>query len=205
MGSLSPKTRNSQVELYQSGDVDYLVATDAIGMGLNMDINEIYFSNLKKFDGKKTRRLNLIEISQIAGRAGRFKNDGIFGTTGECEVLNSDEIENIEKHNLPETKMIYWRNSNLNFKNPEKLISSLEQRPSNNNLIRTQDSLDESVLRHFLKLGSNNIIYHKNLELLWECCQIPDFEKKAYGQHISIIDKVFKYLSTRKREFRMII
>ena len=199
MGSLSPKTRNSQVELYQSGDVDYLVATDAIGMGLNMDINEIYFSNLKKFDGKKTRRLNLIEISQIAGRAGRFKNDGFFGTTGECEVLNSDEIENIEKHNLPETKMIYWRNSNLNFKSPEKLISSLEQRPFNSNLLRTQDSLDESVLRHFLKLGSNNIIYHKNLELLWECCQIPDFEKKAYGQHISIIDKVFKYLSTRKR------
>ena len=199
MGSLSPKTRNSQVELYQSGDVDYLVATDAIGMGLNMDINEIYFSNLKKFDGKKTRRLNIIEISQIAGRAGRFKNDGLFGTTGECEVLNSDEIENIEKHNLPETKMIYWRNSNLNFKNPEKLISSLERRPSNTNLIRAQDSLDESVLRHFLKLGSNNILYHKNLELLWECCQIPDFEKKAYGQHINIIDKVFKYLSTRKK------
>tara|TARA_B100001057_G_scaffold487487_1_gene570296 strand:- start:1139 stop:3607 length:2469 start_codon:yes stop_codon:yes gene_type:complete len=199
MGSLSPKTRNSQVELYQSGDVDYLIATDAIGMGLNMDINEIYFSNLKKFDGKKTRRLNLIEISQIAGRAGRFKNDGFFGTTGECEVLNSDEIENIEKHNLPEIKMIFWRNSNLNFKNPDKLISSLERRPSNVNLIRTQDSLDESVLRHFLKLGNNNIIYHKNLELLWECCQIPDFEKKAYGQHISIIDKVFKYLSTRKK------
>ena len=199
MGSLSPKTRNSQVELYQSGDVDYLVATDAIGMGLNMDINEIYFSNLKKFDGKKTRRLNLIEISQIAGRAGRFKNDGFFGTTGECEVLNSDEIENIEKHNLPETKMIYWRNANLIFKNPEKLISSLEQKPSSASLIRTQDSLDESVLRHFLKLGNNNIIYHKNLELLWECCQIPDFEKKAYGQHIAVIDKVFKYLSTRKK------
>ncbi len=199
MGSLSPKTRNSQVELYQSGDVDYLVATDAIGMGLNMDINEIYFSNLKKFDGKKTRRLNLIEISQIAGRAGRFKNDGFFGTTGDCEVLNSDEIENIEKHNLPETKMIYWRNSELNFENPNKLINSLEKRPVNKSLIRTQDSLDESVLRHFLKLGSNNILYHKNLELLWECCQIPDFEKKAYGQHINIIDKVFKYLSTRKK------
>ena len=199
MGSLSPKTRNSQVELYQSGDVDYLVATDAIGMGLNMDINEIYFSNLKKFDGRKTRRLNLIEISQIAGRAGRFKNDGFFGTTGECEVLNSDEIENIENHSLPETKMIYWRNSDLNFRSPEKLISSLEQRPFNNILLRAQDSLDESVLRHFLKLGNNNIIYHKNLELLWECCQIPDFEKKAYGQHVSIIDKVFKYLSTRKK------
>ena len=198
MGSLSPKTRNSQVGLYQSGDVDYLIATDAIGMGLNMDINEIYFSNLKKFDGKKTRRLNLIEMSQIAGRAGRYKNDGGFGTTGECETLNSDEIEKIENHQLPVTKTIYWRNSKLDFKNPENLIASLELRPSRKNLLRTNDSLDESVLRFFLKKGANNIIYHKNLELLWECCQIPDFEKKAYGQHINVIDKVFQFLSTRK-------
>ena len=200
MGSLSPKTRNSQVGLYQSGDVDYLIATDAIGMGLNMDINEIYFSNLKKFDGKKTRRLNLIEMSQIAGRAGRYKNDGGFGTTGDCESLNSDEIEKIEKHQLPETKTIYWRNSKLDFKSPDKLISSLELKPNQKNLLRTNDSLDESVLRFFLKKGSNNIIYHKNLELLWECCQIPDFEKKAYGQHINIIDKVFQFLTTRKNK-----
>ncbi len=199
MGSLSPKTRNSQVGLYQSGDVDYLIATDAIGMGLNMDINEIYFSNLKKFDGKKTRRLNLIEMSQIAGRAGRYKNDGSFGTTGDCETLNSDEIEKIEKHQLPNTRAIYWRNSKLNFDSPEKLISSLELRPSRKNLLRTNDSLDESVLRFFLKKGANNIIYHNNLELLWECCQIPDFEKKAYGQHINVVDKVFQFLSTRKK------
>ena len=199
MGSLSPKTRNSQVGLYQSGDVDYLIATDAIGMGLNMDINEIYFSSLKKFDGKKTRRLNLIEMSQIAGRAGRYKNDGGFGTTGDCETLNSDEIEKIEKHQLPDTKTIYWRNSNLDFENPEKLITSLELKPTQKNLLRTNDSLDESVLRFFLKKGANNILYHKNLELLWECCQIPDFEKKAYGQHINIVDKVFQFLSTRKK------
>ena len=199
MGSLSPKTRNSQVGLYQSGDVDYLIATDAIGMGLNMDINEIYFSNLKKFDGKKTRRLNLIEMSQIAGRAGRYKNDGGFGTTGDCETLNSDEIEKIEKHQLPDTKMIYWRNSKLDFSSPEKLISSLELKPEKRNLLRTNDSLDESVLRFFLKKGANNIIYHKNLELLWECCQIPDFEKKAYGQHINVVDKVFQFLTTRKK------
>ena len=199
MGSLSPKTRNSQVGLYQSGDVDYLIATDAIGMGLNMDIDEIYFSSLKKFDGKKTRRLNLIEMSQIAGRAGRYKNDGGFGTTGDCETLNSDEIEKIENHQLPNTKAIYWRNSKLNFENPEKLITSLELKPDRKNLLRANDSLDESVLRFFLKKGANNIIYHKNLELLWECCQIPDFEKKAYGQHINIIDKVFQFLSTRKR------
>ena len=199
MGSLSPKTRNSQVGLYQSGDVDYLIATDAIGMGLNMDINEIYFSSLKKFDGKKTRRLNLIEMSQIAGRAGRYKNDGGFGTTGDCETLNSDEIENIERHHLPDTKMIYWRNSKLDFQSPEKLILSLEKKPNRKNLLRTNDSLDESVLRFFLKKGSNNIIYHKNLDILWECCQIPDFEKKAYGQHINIVDRVFQFLTTRKR------
>ncbi|MDA7715125.1 helicase-related protein [Pelagibacteraceae bacterium] len=199
MGSLSPKTRNSQVGLYQSGDVDYLIATDAIGMGLNMDINEIYFSNLKKFDGKKTRRLNLIEMSQIAGRAGRYKNDGGFGTTGDSETLNSDEIEKIEKHQLPDTKTIYWRNSKLDFESPKKLITSLELKPVQKNLLRTNDSLDESVLRFFLKKGANNIIYHKNLELLWECCQIPDFEKKAYGQHINVIDKVFQFLSTRKK------
>jgi ATP-dependent RNA helicase SUPV3L1/SUV3 len=200
MGSLSPKTRNSQVGLYQSGDVDYLIATDAIGMGLNMDINEIYFSNLKKFDGKKTRRLNLIEMSQIAGRAGRYKNDGGFGTTGDCETLNSDEIEKIEKHQLPKTKMIYWRNSNLDFGSPETLIASLELKPKQKNLLRTNDSLDESVLRFFLKKGANNIIYHKNLDLLWECCQIPDFEKKAYGQHINTVDKVFQFLTTRKNK-----
>ena len=200
MGSLSPKTRNSQVGLYQSGDVDYLIATDAIGMGLNMDINEIYFSNLKKFDGKKTRRLNLIEMSQIAGRAGRYKNDGGFGTTGECETLNSDEIEKIEKHQLPETKTIYWRNSNLDFNSPENLISSLELKPKRKNLLRTSDSLDESVLRFFIKKGANNIIYHRNLEILWECCQIPDFEKKAYGQHINVVDKVFQFLTTRKEK-----
>ena len=205
MGSLSPKTRNSQVELYQSGDVDYLVATDAIGMGLNMDINEIYFSNLKKFDGKKIRRLNLVEISQIAGRAGRFKNDGSFGTTGECDNLNSDEIEKIENHNLPETKMLFWRNSNLNFENPDKLIASLELKPNKNNLIRSGESVDESVLRYLLKKGSENVLYSKNLELLWECCQIPDFEKKAYGKHIEVVDTVFKFLSLKKKKFLLII
>ena len=115
MGSLSPKTRNSQVGLYQSGDVDYLIATDAIGMGLNMDINEIYFSNLKKFDGKKTRRLNLIEMSQIAGRAGRYKNDGGFGTTGDCETLNSDEIEKGTKFDVMLSTFVL---QHITYKNP---------------------------------------------------------------------------------------
>jgi len=200
MGSLSPKTRNSQVELYQSGDVDYLVATDAIGMGLNMDINEIYFSNLKKFDGKQTRRLNLVEMSQIAGRAGRYKNNGNFGTTGDCEALNSEEIEKIENHNLPSTKMLYWRNSNLNFETEEKLFLSLEKKPNDKNLIKTNESIDEVVLRFLLKKNKENNIYRNNLKLLWECCQIPDFEKKAYGKHINIVETVFKFLSIKKKK-----
>ena len=168
-------------------------------MGLNLQIQHVAFASIKKFDGTSQRYLTDPEIAQIAGRAGRYKNDGGFGTTGECESLNSDEIEKIEKHHLPETKTIYWRNSNLDFKNPENLISSLELKPNKKNLLRTNDSLDESVLRFFLKKGANNIIYHKNLEILWECCQIPDFEKKAYGQHINVVDKVFQFLTTRKK------
>ena len=127
MGSLSPKTRNSQVEIYQSGDVDYLVATDAIGMGLNMDIEQVSFSSLKKFDGKKTRRLRTTEISQIAGRAGRYKVDGSFGVTGGCENLQSDEIERIESHKLDEIKIFILEKFNLNFNSAEDLIQSLEK------------------------------------------------------------------------------
>ena len=107
MGSLSPKTRNSQVNLYQSGDVDYLVATDAIGMGINMDLDQIYFSNIKKFDGKKIRRLKVAEIGQISGRAGRYLNDGSFGLTGECDEISPEEIELLENHNFPEIQHIF--------------------------------------------------------------------------------------------------
>ena len=129
MGSLSPKTRNAQVNLYQSGDVDYLVATDAIGMGINMDLDNVYFSNLKKFDGKKLRKLNLAEIGQIAGRAGRYLNDGTFGITGDCSEINSEEVELLEKHKFEEINTIFWRNSDLNFNNGTALIKSLEEKP----------------------------------------------------------------------------
>ena len=151
MGSLSPKTRNAQVELYQSGDVDYLVATDAIGIGINMDIEQISFSSLKKFDGKKTRRLRTTEISQIAGRAGRYKNDGTFGVTGDCQNLEVDEIERIENHKLDNVKILYWRNSKLNFQDISGLINSLELKPKNLNLMRISDSIDENVLRFLVK------------------------------------------------------
>ena len=131
MGSLSPKTRNSQVELYQSGSANFLVATDAIGMGINMDIDEVNFSNLQKFDGKKTRRLNLSEISQIAGRAGRHINDGTFGITGQCENLSSDEVEKLEKHELNKINIIYWRNAQLNFESLNGLVNTLETKSNN--------------------------------------------------------------------------
>ena len=130
MGSLSPKTRNSQVSLYQSGDVDFLVATDAIGMGINMDLDNIYFSNLKKFDGKKLRRLKLSEISQIAGRAGRYLNDGSFGITGDCGEISAEEIDLLENHKIDEIHTIFWRNPKLNFKNGRMLIKSLEEKPN---------------------------------------------------------------------------
>ena len=196
MGSLSPKTRNSQVELYQSGDVDYLVATDAIGMGINMDIEQINFSSLRKFDGKKRRRLRMTEISQIAGRAGRFKNDGYFGITGDCETLEADEIERIEKHNLDDMRFLYWRNSDLDFSDPENLISSLEKKSGDRNLHRISESIDENILKYLvrdkkIKISSNN------LELLWECCQIPDFQKKAFN-HIDVVTKVFNFLNSSK-------
>ena len=199
MGSLSPKTRNSQVELYQSGDANFLVATDAIGMGINMDINNVSFSNLKKFDGKKTRRLNLNEISQISGRAGRHINDGSFGITGQCENLSADEIEKLEKHELNQINTIYWRNSELNFESLESLAVSLDKKSRSDFLRRINDCEDEKVLKFLVK--TNEDIKNKNIKdsikILWECCQIPDFSKKSYGNHIEIVTKVFKFLKSK--------
>ncbi|MDB9745222.1 helicase-related protein [Candidatus Pelagibacter sp.] len=200
MGSLSPKTRNAQVELYQSGDVDFLVATDAIGMGINMDLENVYFSNLKKFDGKKQRRLNMSEIGQIAGRAGRYLNDGNFGITGDCKEIAAEEVELLEGHKFEEIRMLFWRNSNLNFNNASSLIKSLEEKPNTHWLRKIHECGDEKVLRYFLKdLKRFNIENNKEtLELLWECCQIPDFVKKTYGNHIEVVSKVFGFLNSKE-------
>jgi len=200
MGSLSPKTRNAQVNLYQSGDVDFLVATDAIGMGINMDIDHVYFSNLKKFDGKKLRRLNLSEIGQIAGRAGRYLNDGNFGVTGQCKEMRQEEVELLESHRFEEIQSLFWRNSNLNFNNPSALIKSLDERPHRRWLRKIHECVDEKALKYFLRdKNFDNIIFDKEkLALLWECCQIPDFVKKTYGHHYEVISSVFKYLISDK-------
>ena len=199
MGSLSPRTRNSQVELYQSGDANFLVATDAIGMGINMNIDNVSFSNLKKFDGKNIRRLTLSEISQIAGRAGRHINDGHFGITGQCENLSSDEIEKLEKHELSEINVIFWRNSELNFESLDNLIHSLEKKPNSKFLRKITDCEDEKVLKFLIKNNSDiKIINTKEvIQTLWKCCQIPDFSKKAYGNHIDIVKKIFGFLTSK--------
>ena len=200
MGSLSPKTRNAQVDLYQSGDVDFLVATDAIGMGINMDLDNVYFSNLKKFDGKKSRKLNLSEIGQIAGRAGRYLNDGNFGITGDCKEITAEEVDLLENHKFEEIKTLFWRNSNLNFNNPSVLLKSLEEKPKRNWLRKIHECEDEKVLKYFIKkLDLHNVInVRETLILLWECCQIPDFVKKTYGNHIDVVEKVFNFLSSDK-------
>ncbi len=201
MGSLSPKTRNAQVNLYQSGDVDYLVATDAIGMGINMDLDHVYFSNLKKFDGKKIRRLKISEIGQISGRAGRYLNDGNFGITGDCDEINPEEIEFLENHNFPEIQNIFWRNSYLNFNNKETLLKSLDERPSKEWLRRVGECEDEKALKYFLKENNINVVNNSDaLKVLWECCQIPDFVKKTYGHHLEVVSKVFNFLTGNEKK-----
>ena len=202
MGSLSPKTRNAQVELYQSGDVDFLVATDAIGMGINMDLENVYFSNLKKFDGKKLRRLNLSEIGQIAGRAGRYLNDGNFGITGDCKEINAEEVELLENHKFKKIRTLFWRNSNLNFNNATSLIKSLDEKPNEDWLKRIHECEDEKLLKYFLKNSSAHKITDNEevLSLLWECCQIPDFVKKTYGHHLEVVSKVFGFLNGKEKK-----
>ena len=200
MGSLSPKTRNAQVELYQSGDVDFLVATDAIGMGINMDLDYVFFSNLKKFDGKKSRRLSLSEIGQIAGRAGRYLNNGSFGITGECKQINAEDVDLLENHKFEEISSIYWRNSNLNFNNPNMLLKSLEEKPNEYWLKKIHECEDEKALKFFLREKDLQSTEFNNdrLSMLWECCQIPDFVKKTYGNHYEVISNVFKFLDSEK-------
>ena len=200
MGSLSPKTRNAQVQLYQSGDVDFLVATDAIGMGINMDLDHVYFSNLRKFDGKKLRKLNLSEIGQIAGRAGRYLNDGNFGITGECKGVSPEDINLLENHKFEEIQYLFWRNSSLNFNNSSILIKSLDEKPNKNWLRKIHECEDEKALKYFLRdKNLENIKFdQEKLSLLWECCQIPDFVKKTYGNHYEVIGTVFEYLNSKK-------
>ncbi len=193
MGSLSPKTRNAQVELFQKGEVDFLVATDAIGMGLNMDIAHVAFSGLSKFDGKHTRHLTAQEIGQIAGRAGRFTREGTFGVTGECHDMDADLVHAVENHEFSAIDAAEWRNPFLDFSSLEALLKSLT-RPSNAIGLRlAKEALDEKALR---LLAQDDDIAAKignpvTLRTLWEACQLPDFRKTGFDEYLKLVSFLF--------------
>jgi ATP-dependent RNA helicase SUPV3L1/SUV3 len=198
MGSLSPRTRNAQVALYQSGEVDFLVATDAIGMGLNMDVDHVAFSGLRKFDGKRMRWLHPQEVGQIAGRAGRYTRDGTFGVTGECDDMDEDLVEAVEHHRFEPVVAAEWRNARLDFSSLANLMRSLSRPPDRDGLKLSEESLDETVLR---ALATSEEVQAKarnkaHLLRLWEVCQTPDFRKLAIDEHLSLLKTVFGHLSS---------
>ena len=201
MGSLSPRTRNAQVALYQSGEVDFLVATDAIGMGLNMDVDHVAFAGLRKFDGKRTRWLTPQEIGQIAGRAGRYRKDGTFGVTGEAEEIDPDLVEAVESHTYEPLIAAEWRTAALDFANLNDLLCSLATPPLREGLKLAPESLDETVLR---ALSRDEDITRKvrdrsALLALWDACQTPDFRKTTLDEHLHLVRLIFRHLTDRSR------
>ncbi|HLY05583.1 MAG TPA: helicase-related protein [Rhizomicrobium sp.] len=197
LGALSPRTRNAQVALYQSGDVDFLVATDAIGMGLNMDIDHISFAGMEKFDGIGIRRLRPDELGQVAGRAGRHMNDGTFGTTGDCEVPDEETISRVEGHRYEPVRQLQWRNSTLNFRSLGALIESLDVAPPQRGLVRARPAMDLACLR---QLGAREDIVAfvqspAAVKLLWEACQLPDFRKLAMEEHANLVEQIYRHLT----------
>ncbi|MEJ2121286.1 MAG: helicase-related protein [Alphaproteobacteria bacterium] len=198
LGALSPRTRNAQVEMYQAGEVDYLVATDAIGMGLNMDVDHVAFSAVVKFDGRHHRRLAPAELAQIAGRAGRHMNDGTFGTTAALEALDPEVIEAIENHRFPAVENIFWRNPALDFKSPSRLLRSLERPPRDRALIRARIPEDQRALGELARDAEvvERAISPARVRLLWDVCQIPDFRKIMAETHARLIKRLYLFLST---------
>ena len=196
LGSLSPRTRNAQVELYQSGEVDYLVATDAIGMGLNLDVDHIAFASDRKFDGYQFRKLNPSELAQIAGRAGRATRDGTFGTTGRCPPFDNELIQALESHTFEPVKMVQWRNSDLDFSSIGALQATLAAAPTETALARAPVAEDILVLDHASREDEvrQAIRTPADVERLWDVCQIPDYRKIAPANHAELAVTVFGYL-----------
>ncbi len=193
LGALSPRARNAQVELYQSGEVDFMVATDAIGMGLNMDINHIALAATRKFDGHRPRTLNTAEMAQIAGRAGRAKRDGTFGITGHVRDLENEVTEAIKLNTFPPLEKIIWRNHDLNFRSPQALIKSLEYKSNSPYLTKGRLSDDHRTLIALAEQKSvMDIATSPDLvRLLWDACQIPDFRKTLSDTHQALIAEIF--------------
>ena len=199
MGALSPRTRNSQVDLYQNGQVDYLIATDAIGMGLNMDIDHVAFASDSKFDGNIPRYLTPPEIAQIAGRAGRSTRNGTFGVIDESLKFDEETIEQVESHSFFPLKNLWWRNTDLNFSSVNKLVKSLDKAPPFNFMRKKVGALDAICLTHLSQIDTikAKIENEENLSLLWNICQIPDFSNTLSGMHFNLLEKTFELLLSK--------
>ncbi|HTK34696.1 MAG TPA: helicase-related protein [Caulobacteraceae bacterium] len=199
MGSLSPRTRNAQVALYQSGEVDFLVATDAIGMGLNMDVDHVAFAGLRKFDGKRTRWLYAPEIGQIAGRAGRYRRDGTFGITGDSPDMDEDLVAAVENHRFEALVAAEWRSAALDFDSLKGLVRSLTQPPARDGLKLAEEALDETTLKQLAQDEEveRRVRDRSKLRRLWEIAQTPDFRKTTLDEHLRLTRTLFEHLTTR--------
>jgi ATP-dependent RNA helicase SUPV3L1/SUV3 len=199
MGALSPRTRNAQVDLYQNGEVDYLVATDAIGMGLNLDIDHVAFSSLTKFDGRRMRPLQPNELAQIAGRAGRGMKPGTFGTTGDAGRIPDDWVEAITSHSFTPLRKLNWRNPKLNFGSIQGLAHSLELSPNDEWLAKAREADDLMALK---TLGQEAEVQARatnprSVQLLWDVCRIPDFRGISHAEHAGLLQVIFQHLHER--------
>src|SRR5882672_11149917 len=196
LGALSPRTRNAQVALYQSGDVDYLVATDAIGMGLNLDVDHVAFASDRKFDGYQFRRLNPSEFAQIAGRAGRATRDGTFGTTGRCPPFETELAQALESHSFEPVKVMQWRNTALDFSSLGALQATLAVTPEEAGLSRAPVGEDILVLEHAARDDEVRgfATTRETVERLWEVCQIPDYRKSAPAAHAELAVTLYGFL-----------
>jgi len=196
LGALSPRTRNAQVALYQAGDVDYLVATDAIGMGLNLDVDHVAFASDRKFDGYQFRKLNPAELAQIAGRAGRATHDGTFGTTGRCDPFEPELVQALESHSFEPVRLLQWRNSVLDFSSIGALQASLSATPSEPGLTRAPIAEDILVLEHAARDDEVRALAQKPaaVERLWDACQVPDYRKIAPATHAELVVTLYGFL-----------
>jgi ATP-dependent RNA helicase SUPV3L1/SUV3 len=193
LGALSPRTRNAQVALFEAGEVDYLVATDAIGMGLNLDLDHVAFAKLRKFDGRGRRQLTAAEIGQIAGRAGRHMSDGTFGTTGEVSSLSEELVDAVENHRFDPVAFVHWRSVALDFRDPARLLKSLDARPPRPELLLVRNAEDQLALAtlardpEIAQLATSA----DSVALLWEVCQVPDFRKILSDHHAQLLSQLY--------------
>ena len=201
MGALSPRTRNAQAELFQSGEVDFLIATDAVGMGLNLDTDHVAFASIRKYDGRRRRMLRPMELGQIAGRAGRFRNNGTFGTTGDCPPLDDETIQRIENHEFEPIPRVEWRNSNLDFSSLEALDESLHRATPHRRLRRVQGVTDELALERLAAIpevvasvSPTRIDAKQAVKRLWDVCQIPDFRNVTIDAHVRLLQDIYRLL-----------